>query len=97
MSKAISDEVLAAIRLRTAAGIAFTSREEAFIADLDCEALLAEVDRLRHLDKLAREWLAAEEAWLNSDMGTKDDIEKSEASGAARIAYRAAAEEKHER
>lgn len=56
------------------------------------KALIAEVDRLSRLDALAREWLKAEDAWLNSDMGTIADIETSKASGAARVAYRRAVE-----
>ena len=46
-AKPMSDETLEAIRTRTRAGIAFTTRKEAYIADLDCEALLAEIDCLK--------------------------------------------------
>ena len=53
-----------------------------------------ELDRLRRLDKLAREWLRVERDWLNSDMGTTQDRTLSQAAVIAREAYRAATEEK---
>lgn len=98
----LSTEELEAIRRRTRAGIAFTSRKEAFIADLDCDALLAEVDHLRAGLALAREWseklmaesnvrpcLACDERIETADCTCWDAMELNDEIHAARDKFRA--------
>lgn len=58
--------------------------------------LRQECDRLRHLDKLAREWLAQSDTPIAS-ASADADMRQFIQTRKAREAYRKAAEEKHER